>query len=57
MESYIQIDNLTKRIGDIVLFDKLTINVAEGEKVGIIARNGIGKSTLLLQICENTGTT
>lgn len=47
MESYIQIDNLTKSIGDIVLFDKLTINVAEGEKVGIIARNGIGKSTLL----------
>ena len=53
MESYLQIDNLTKTIGDIVLFDKLTINIAEGEKVGIIARNGIGKSTLLNIIAGN----
>lgn len=47
MESFLQIDNLTKAFGDLVLFEDFSINVSEGERVGIIARNGYGKSTLM----------
>lgn len=47
MESCLQIDGLTKRFGDLVLFEDFSLNIAEGEKVGLIARNGMGKSTLL----------
>lgn len=42
-----QIDGLVKSFGDLVLMDGFTLNVMEGEKVGLIARNGMGKSTLL----------
>lgn len=47
MESYLQIDGLRKSFGDHVIFDDFSLNIAEGEKVGLIARNGVGKSTLL----------
>lgn len=47
MISYLQVENLTKSYGDRVLFDSITFGVAEGEKIGIIAKNGTGKSTLL----------
>lgn len=47
MESYLQIDSLVKTYGDHVLLDGFTLNVSEGEKIGLIARNGMGKSTLL----------
>lgn len=47
MESCLQIDNLVKSYGDLVLMDGFTLNVMEGEKIGLIARNGMGKSTLL----------
>ena len=47
MESCLQIDNLVKSFGDLVLMDGFTLNISEGEKIGLIARNGMGKSTLL----------
>lgn len=46
-ESFLQIDRLCKAFGDRVIFDGFTMSIAQGEKVGLIARNGQGKSTLL----------
>ena len=45
--SFLQIDNLTKSYGDRMLFDGVTFGVYEGDKIGVIAKNGTGKSTLL----------
>ena len=53
MESILQIDNLCKSFGDTVIFDNLALNINQGEKVGLIARNGQGKSTLLDVIAGN----
>ncbi|MGM9759840.1 MAG: ATP-binding cassette domain-containing protein, partial [Parabacteroides sp.] len=47
MVSYLQIDNLTKSFGDLVLFENITFGVAQGQKIGLIAKNGTGKTTLL----------
>ncbi len=47
MVSYLQIENLTKSYGDRMLFDSVTFGVNQGDKIGIIAKNGTGKSTLL----------
>lgn len=45
--SFLQIEGLTKSYGDRLLFGDVTFGVYEGDKVGIIAPNGTGKSTLL----------
>lgn len=47
MAVYLQVENLTKSYGDRMLFDSITFGVSEGDKIGIIAKNGTGKSTLL----------
>ncbi len=47
MKPYLQIENLTKSYGDRLLFDSVTFGVNEGDKIGLIAKNGTGKSTLL----------
>ena len=44
---YLDVQNLTKRFGAEVLFDKISFSIAEGQKVGLVARNGTGKSTLM----------
>ena len=47
MESYLQIEKLTKSYGDRILFEDLTLSVFQGDKIGIIAPNGAGKTTFL----------
>lgn len=44
---YLDVQNLSKRFGDRIIFDNLSFSIAEGQKVGLIAQNGTGKSTLL----------
>ena len=43
----LQIDTLTKSFGDLVLFRDISFGIAEGDKIGLIAKNGSGKTTLL----------
>ena len=43
----LQVENLTKSFGDLVLFEDLSFGLTEGQRVGLIAKNGTGKSTLL----------
>jgi ATP-binding cassette subfamily F protein uup len=45
--SYLQIDSLSKRFGDLVLYENISFGVVQGRKIGLIARNGAGKTTLL----------
>ena len=47
MESYLQIENLSKSFGDRVLFSDVTFGIYQGDKIGIIAANGSGKTTFL----------
>lgn len=47
MISYLQIENLTKSYGDRMLFRDVTFGINEGDKIGLIAKNGTGKTTLL----------
>lgn len=44
---YLDIQNLTKSFGAHVLFQDISFSVAEGQKIGLVAKNGTGKSTLL----------
>lgn len=47
MVSFLQIDKLTKSFGDLILFEDITFGVSQGQKIGLIAKNGTGKTTLL----------
>ena len=55
MISYLQVDKLTKSFGDLVLFEDITFGVAQGQKIGLIAKNGTGKTTLLNIIAGKEG--
>ncbi|WP_027455972.1 ABC-F family ATP-binding cassette domain-containing protein [Xylanibacter brevis] len=44
---YLDVQNLTKSFGSLLLFRNISFSIAEGQKVGLIAKNGVGKSTLL----------
>ena len=52
---YLEIQGLTKRIGHRVLFDNISFTVNEREHIGLIAKNGTGKSTLLSIIAGKEG--
>lgn len=52
MKPYLQVEELTKSYGDRLLFDSITFGVNEGDKIGVIAKNGTGKSTLLRLLAE-----
>ncbi|MBQ5465975.1 MAG: ABC-F family ATP-binding cassette domain-containing protein, partial [Muribaculaceae bacterium] len=47
MGVYLQVENLTKSFGVNVLFEDISFGIDEGDKIGLIAKNGLGKSTLL----------
>lgn len=52
---YLQVDNLTKSFGDLVLFENISFGVVEGQRMGLIAKNGTGKTTLLNIISGKEG--
>ncbi|WP_048799291.1 ATP-binding cassette domain-containing protein, partial [Segatella buccae] len=52
---YLDVQNLTKSFGADVLFRDISFSIAEGQKVGLIARNGTGKSTLLSILTDREG--
>ena len=47
INSILQVENLTKSFGDLVLFEDISFGMSEGQRIGLIAKNGSGKSTLL----------
>jgi len=47
MISYLQVEQLTKSFGDLLLFEDLSFGIAKDQKTALIARNGVGKTTLL----------
>ena len=47
MNPILQVENLTKSFGDLVLFENISFGIAEGQRIGLIAKNGSGKTTLL----------
>jgi ATP-binding cassette subfamily F protein uup len=53
MGNFLQVENLTKSFGVDVLFSDITFTINEGDKIGLIAKNGTGKSTLLNIIAGN----
>lgn len=55
MTPYLDVQHLTKSFGSQVLFDDISFSIGEGQHVGLIAKNGIGKSTLLSIIAGNEG--
>ena len=52
---YLDVQNLTKSFGALVLFRDISFSIAEGQKVGLIAKNGTGKSTLLSLLAGKDG--
>ena len=52
---YLDVQNLSKSFGSLVLFEDISFSIAEGKKVGLIAKNGTGKSTLLSVLSGKEG--
>lgn len=52
---YLDVQNLTKSFGSQVLFNNISFSVSEDQKVGLVAKNGTGKSTLLSILTNNEG--
>ena len=52
---YVDVQNLSKSFGALNLFSHISFSIAEGQKVGLIAKNGTGKSTLLAVLAGKEG--
>ena len=52
---YLDVQHLTKRYGAQVLFEDISFSIAEGQKVGLVAKNGTGKTTLLSVLTGKEG--
>lgn len=55
MINYLQVEDLTKSYGDLVLFNGISFSIGEGQRVGLIGKNGCGKTSLLNVIAGNDG--
>ncbi len=55
MVPYLDVQHLTKSFGALTLFRDICFSIGEGQKVGLIAKNGTGKSTLLSILCGKEG--
>jgi ABC transport system ATP-binding/permease protein len=53
MTPYLQTENLSKRFGDQLLFENISFTIFEHQKVALIARNGVGKTTLMEILAGN----
>ena len=54
MASCLQVEGLTKSFGDLVLFENLSFGIDEGEKIGLIAPNGTGKTTFFRSVPDDS---
>ncbi len=52
---FLDVQNLTKSFGALVLFENISFSIAAGQRVGLIAKNGTGKSTLLSVLSGKEG--
>ena len=51
MIPFVDVQNLTKSFGEQWLFDDISFSIGQGQRIGLIAKNGTGKSTLLSILC------
>ena len=47
MIPYLQVENLTKSFGDLVLFHEISFGIAQGQRIGLIAKNGSRKNNIV----------
>ena len=52
---YLQVEGLSKSFGDLVLFHQISFGIAEGQRIGLIAKNGSGQTTLLNILADKEG--
>jgi ABC transport system ATP-binding/permease protein len=60
MISYLQVENISKSFGDLLLFENISFLIAKDQKIALVAKNGAGKTTLFNMLCgkdtPDTGT-
>ena len=51
--NYLSVENISKSFGMRVLFENISFGINEGQKIGFVAKNGTGKTSLLNIIAGN----